>query len=96
MSFEAIVSNDPVDQLVDSVGALVDEFRLHLSEEQIRVVAVDPANVAMADVSLEAAAFESFEATDGTLGIPLSKKAPGRDRLLVARPPDSTLTRSRG
>lgn len=73
MAFEAIVANDPVDQLVDSVGALVDEFRLHLSEEQIRVVAVDPANVAMADVTLEAAAFESFEATDGTLGIPLSK-----------------------
>jgi len=84
MSFDAIVGNDPVDQLVDSVGALVDEFRLHLSEEQIRVVAVDPANVAMADVTLNAAAFESFEATGGTLGIPLSKTGGFEDTVGIA------------
>ncbi|SEH60767.1 monomeric archaeal DNA polymerase sliding clamp [Halopenitus malekzadehii] len=84
MAFDAIVGNEPVDQLVDSVGALVDEFRLHLNEDGIRVAAVDPANIAMADVTIDAAAFESFEATDGTLGIPLSKTGGLEDTVGIA------------
>lgn len=84
MAFEAIVVNDPVDQLVDSVGALVDEFRLHTYENRIEIAAVDPANVGMTRVGLDAAAFESFEATGGTLGIPLSKTGGFEDAVGIA------------
>lgn len=53
--------------------ALVDELRLHVSEDGIRMTAVDPANVGMVGCHIHPAAFESFDADDFVTGINVSE-----------------------
>jgi len=69
----AIASVDVIEQLLEPVTALVDEARVHFETEQVHITVVDPANVAMVDTTLDAAAFESYEADGETLGLNLGQ-----------------------
>ena len=69
--FDAIVRAETLQSTLDSVGVLVDECKIHLDEAGIEIRAVDPANVAMSDLSLSAEAFEAYEADGGLIGINL-------------------------
>ena len=69
--FNAIVSADTLQATLDSVGVLVDECKIHLEEGGLEIRAVDPANVGMVDLALEAEAFESYEANGGLIGVNL-------------------------
>ena len=71
--FRAIVSADTLLSTIDSVGVLVDECKIHLNDDGLEIRAVDPANVGMVDLSLDASAFESYEADGGVIGINLSR-----------------------
>ncbi|MFB6193702.1 MAG: DNA polymerase sliding clamp [Halobaculum sp.] len=71
--FTAIVSASTLQDALDSVSVLVDECKIQLNEEELAIQAVDPANVAMVDLSLEAAAFESYEADGGLIGVNLNR-----------------------
>lgn len=71
--FRAIVSADTLQSTIDSVGVLVDECKIHLNEDGLAIRAVDPANVGMVDLSLDASAFESYEADGGVIGLNLSR-----------------------
>ncbi|HMB51323.1 DNA polymerase sliding clamp [Natronoarchaeum rubrum] len=71
--FKAIVSAETLGTALDSVSVLVDECKIHLEEDGIAIRAVDPANVGMVDLSLDAAAFESYEADGGLIGVNLSR-----------------------
>jgi proliferating cell nuclear antigen len=71
MTFSAIVAADTLQQTLDAVGTIVDECKIHLEEDGLEMRAVDPANVAMADISLSAEAFESYEADGGLIGVNL-------------------------
>ena len=71
--FKAIVSAETLSSALDSVSVLVEECKIHLEEEGLRIRAVDPANVGMVDLSLEAAAFEAYDADGGLLGVDLSR-----------------------
>ncbi|MFD1586705.1 DNA polymerase sliding clamp [Halorientalis brevis] len=71
--FNAIVSADTLRTTLDSVSVLVDECKIHLTEDGIEIRAVDPANVGMVDLRLDAAAFESYETDGGTIGVNLSR-----------------------
>ncbi|MFB6071934.1 MAG: DNA polymerase sliding clamp [Halobacterium sp.] len=71
--FKAIVSADTLRETLDSVSVLVDECKIHLDEDGISIRAVDPANVGMVDLDLGAAAFESYEADGGVIGVNLSR-----------------------
>ena len=71
--FKAIVSASTLQDALDSVSVLVDECKLRLNEDELAVRAVDPANVGMVDLSLEAAAFESYEADGGVIGVNLQR-----------------------
>ncbi len=71
--FKAIVSAATLSSALDSVSVLVDECKIHLEESGLEIRAVDPANVGMVDLSLEASAFESYEADGGTIGVDLSR-----------------------
>ncbi|GAA0264248.1 DNA polymerase sliding clamp [Halobacterium noricense] len=71
--FKAIVSADTLRETLDSVSVLVDECKIHLDEDGFSIRAVDPANVGMVDLDLGAAAFESYEADGGIIGVNLSR-----------------------
>ncbi|WP_396610986.1 DNA polymerase sliding clamp [Haloferax sp. S1W] len=71
--FKAIVSAATLRDALDSVSVLVDECKIRLNEEGLAIRAVDPANVGMVDLSLDAAAFESYEADGGVIGVNLSR-----------------------
>jgi proliferating cell nuclear antigen len=71
--FKAIVSADTLTETLDSVSVLVDECKIHLDEDGLSIRAVDPANVGMVDLDLGAAAFESYEADGGVIGVNLSR-----------------------
>ncbi|SEW18269.1 DNA polymerase sliding clamp [Halobacterium jilantaiense] len=71
--FKAIVSADTLKETLDSVSVLVDECKIHLDEDGLSIRAVDPANVGMVDLDLAAAAFESYEADGGLIGVNLSR-----------------------
>ena len=71
--FKAIVSAETLKDALDSVSVLVDECKIRLNEEEFAIRAVDPANVGMVDLSLAAAAFESYEADGGVIGVNLGR-----------------------
>lgn len=56
-----------------TVGALVAECRLDLDADGLRVVAVDPAEVGIVALDVDAAAFDAYEAEDRLLGIDLER-----------------------
>ena len=71
--FEAIVSASTLQDALDSVSVLVDECKIRLEEDGLAIRAVDPANVGMVDLTLDAAAFESYEADGGVIGVNLTR-----------------------
>ncbi|MFC6726109.1 DNA polymerase sliding clamp [Halobium palmae] len=71
--FEAIVGASTLQDALDSVSVLVDECKIRLNEDGLAIRAVDPANVGMVDLSLDAAAFESYEADGGVIGVNLTR-----------------------
>ena len=74
-SFRAAIRASRLKNVLSTLRALVDEARVRITEDGLTVRAVDSANVAMDDLALGAAAFESFEASPGTLGLDLDRLA---------------------
>ena len=71
--FDAIIQADRLKTALTSVGALVDECKLQLTEDELAIRAVDPANVAMVDCRLDAGAFESYQADGGVIACNLTR-----------------------
>lgn len=55
------------------VSAIVDECKVDIDDDGLGVRAVDPANVGMVDMDLDASACASFSADEQTLGIDLDR-----------------------
>lgn len=64
---------ETLESFLSYLDPLVDESKLHFDAGELHARAVDPANVAMADITLSAAAFENYEAADVTLGVNLDR-----------------------
>ena len=73
MTFSAIVPVQSLEDALDPVATLVDECKIRLHDDELSIRAVDPANVAMCDVSLPERAFESYEADGGVIGVNLDR-----------------------
>lgn len=71
--FKAKIKGTILKEMVNVLTAMVDESKLNLTADGISVRAVDPANVAMVAMNLKKEAFESFDATEGVIGIDLTK-----------------------
>ena len=71
--FKAIVDAETLSSALDSVSVLVEECKIHLDGDGLRIRAVDPANVGMVDLTLDADAFEAYEADGGLIGVDLSR-----------------------
>jgi len=71
--FEAIVISSRLKDVLEAARAIVTEARLSLSEKGIELKAVDPANVAMVSLRIDASAFEIYQATPGEIGVDLER-----------------------
>ncbi|NJD54473.1 MAG: DNA polymerase sliding clamp [Candidatus Methanoperedens sp.] len=71
--FKALIGAEKLKDSIESISTLVDEARFRLTPQGLSVKAVDPANVAMVSFEISKDAFDSFEATEGELGIDLTK-----------------------
>jgi proliferating cell nuclear antigen len=71
--FEAKLKADILKEMVDVVSTLVDEAKFNVGKDSVAVKAVDPAHVAMVDLSLDRSAFEGYKAEEAELGIDMDK-----------------------
>ena len=71
--FNAIIESKKLKEAIEAVTSIVDEAKINLTPDGMSVKAVDPANVAMIDLTLKSAAFEEFTATECELAIDLNR-----------------------
>jgi proliferating cell nuclear antigen len=71
--FKAKVKADVLKTILDAVSTLVDEAKIHVTAEGLSLKAVDPAHVAMVDLSIGKKAFAEFKASDLDMGVDLDK-----------------------
>jgi proliferating cell nuclear antigen len=69
----AKVKSEVLRELTDVVSTLVDEAKFNIGREGLSVRAVDPAHVAMVDLTLGKAAFEEYRAEEGEIGVDMDK-----------------------
>lgn len=67
--FASIVRANLLSTALDSLNVLIGECKINLYEGGIHIRAIDPATVAMVDLSLDAEAFESYETGGGVIGV---------------------------
>ena len=71
--FKARIKADNLKEFIGTVGSLVDEAKLNISEEGLQIKAVDPSHVAMIEANLIKSAFDSYEAKNMEMGIDVDK-----------------------
>jgi proliferating cell nuclear antigen len=71
--FSAKAKSEVLREVVDVISTLVDEAKLNLSKDGLSVKAVDPAHVAMLDLSVGKDAFEEYSADDQEMGVDMDK-----------------------
>ncbi len=71
--FKAKLKAEVLKTILDAVATLVDEAKIHVTPEGLSLKAVDPAHVAMVDLSLGKKAFAEYKATDLDMGVDLDK-----------------------
>ncbi len=71
--FKARLKGDVLKEIIKVVSTLVDEVKFNITSEGVSLKAVDPAHVAMVDLTLGKDAFEELEASDCELGIDIDK-----------------------
>lgn len=71
--FAATIDPRALETALKPVSALVDECKIQINGDGVGVTAVDPANVGMVDLQIPATVFESFEAQEHTIGVPLDR-----------------------
>jgi len=71
--FQAKARADVLKEVVNVVSTLVDEAKFTVNSDGLTIKAVDPAHIAMVDLTLGKDAFEEFKADDAELGIDIDK-----------------------
>ena len=83
--FKAKVKAEVLKTVLDAVSTLVDEAKIQVTPDGINLKAVDPAHVAMVDLTIGKKAFQEYKATEMDLGVDLDKL---KDILKLAGPQD--------
>jgi proliferating cell nuclear antigen len=71
--FKAVINAEVFKDAIEAVSTLVDEAKFRITNDGISARAVDPANVAMVAFDISAKAFESYQATEGEIGVDLNR-----------------------
>ncbi|MBM3233524.1 proliferating cell nuclear antigen (pcna) [Candidatus Pacearchaeota archaeon] len=82
--------------VIGIISELVTEVKIKVDRDGLRIVAIDPANVALVSFILPNHAFSSFEVTDETLGVGLDSlksilRRAGAGSSLIMQTEDNTL-----
>ena len=91
--FKARIKADSLKEFIGTVGSLVDEAKINVSEEGLQVKAVDPSHVAMIEANLMKTAFDSFEVSDIQMGLDIDKfksvlTMAGKDEMVILEKDD--------
>ena len=91
--FKARIKADSLKEFVGTVGSLVDEAKINVSEDGLQVKAVDPSHVAMIEANLMKTAFDSFEVSDIQMGLDIDKfksvlTMAGKDEMVILEKDD--------
>lgn len=68
---KAVIDAETLRDAIEAVSSLVDEVKFTITEKGLELKAVDPANVAMVSLKIDASAFEFYQATPGEIGVDL-------------------------
>lgn len=71
--FQAKARADILKEVVNVVSTLVDEAKFSVNSDGLSLKAVDPAHIAMVDLSLAKDAFEEFKADEAEIGLDIDK-----------------------
>ena len=71
--FKAKVKSEVLKTILDAVSTLVDEAKIQVTPDGISLKAVDPAHVAMVELTIGKRAFIEYKGTEMDLGIDLDK-----------------------
>ncbi|AFD00024.1 monomeric archaeal DNA polymerase sliding clamp [Methanocella conradii HZ254] len=71
--FKAVINAEVLKDAIEAVSTLVDEAKFRITKDGMSARAVDPANVAMVSFEISSKAFESYDATDGEIGVDLTR-----------------------
>ena len=71
--FKARIKADNLKEFIGTVGSLVDEAKLNVSEDGLQIKAVDPSHVAMIEANMLKSAFDSYEAKVMEMGLDIDK-----------------------
>jgi len=71
--FKAKVKAEVLKTVLDAVNTLVDEAKIQVTPDGLSLKAVDPAHVAMVDLSLGKGAFQEYKGGDLEMGVDLDK-----------------------
>ena len=91
--FKARIKADSLKEFIGTVGSLVDEAKINVSEDGLQVKAVDPSHVAMIEANLMKSAFDSFEVKDVQMGLDIDKfknvlTMAGKDEMVILEKDD--------
>lgn len=71
--FSAKVKSEVLKETVNVISTLINEAKFKITQEGIKIMAVDGSHIAMIDLTLKTTAFEEFRADEMDLGIDLEK-----------------------
>lgn len=71
--FQAKIKSEVLKEAIDVLSTIADEGKFNLTKDGITTKVVDPAHVAMLDLTLNKKAFEEYKADECTLGIDIDK-----------------------
>jgi proliferating cell nuclear antigen len=71
--FKIVVSQPTLSSIIAAVSHLTTDAKIAISEDGLKIEAVDAANVAMVFLNAKAAAFDSYQATTGEIALDLQK-----------------------
>ena len=64
---------DLMSKIVETLGVVVEDAKFEFKEDKLQVTVVDASHVAMIDLKVDAAAFESWEVEENALALELKK-----------------------
>ncbi|MCK4757856.1 MAG: proliferating cell nuclear antigen (pcna) [Thermoplasmata archaeon] len=83
--FKAKVKPEVLKEIVEIIATLVDEAKFSIEKTRLVIKAVDPAHVAMVELSISKGGFEEFKADESELGVDIDKV---KEVLRLAKPGD--------